>query len=125
MNFSIIVDFIKANPKLIISVCLGLVFLVVNIIQAFRSKSVSKLKDALLKLPEVISSVESAYKSFEGPKDIKSVMKKSASECALIALFGADFFYKHKKLFDDAIEDILSTPQKGGQVDVSQKNEEK
>lgn len=126
MNFSTISTFIKDNYSFLISVVISVVFLIVNIIQAIRTHNISLIKDALRSLPQVISAVEFQIENSEwslGSK--KGQIKKELVIDYLCKTYGR-LYLKNKMVFDDAIEDILKTPQKkGGSIDVSQKNEEK
>lgn len=110
-----IVCFLFNNYQLVISSCSALAFFIVNIIQAIKNKDKRKLNDALLQLPQVIRDVETCIKG-------DAIQKKAAAESLCFARFG-NVYRKNIKLFDDAIEDILNTPQKkGGSLDVSQKS---
>lgn len=116
-NLSIL-KILLSNIDLLISVAVSLVFLIVNIILAIKNKDKSKLKEALLCVPQVISNVEAISKKVH----MDSIEKKAMAEVLLKEHFGS-IYTKNYQLFDDAIEDILSTPQKkGGSDDVSKEN---
>lgn len=117
-NFSII-QFLLNNIDITITTVLSLAFLIVNIILAIKNKDKSMLKDALLKLPEVILEIEEVSKG----QSFSSLQKKSMAEALLNVRYGK-IYQKNYQLFDDAIEDILKTPQKkGGSSDVSKESQ--
>lgn len=128
------VQFIITYWKYILSAFVSGCFLVVNIIQAIRSHDKSKLKDAICRIPEIIRNCEEMWKNvprigfldYTTATSVKntSLLKKAAAETLLIEEFGQKFFKKYKSVFDDAIEDILNTPQKkGGSDGISKENE--
>lgn len=117
-NFSFI-QFLLNNIDITITTVLSLAFLIVNIILAIKNKDKSMLKDALLKLPEVILEIEEVSKG----QSFSSLQKKSMAEALLKVRYGK-IYQKNYQLFDDAIEDILKTPQKkGGSSDVSKESQ--
>ena len=93
--------------------------MLVNIINAIKNRDLKRLKEALLYIPEVISQVEKIGQA----NPLSGLEKKSMAETILKNRFGK-LYVKNGQLFDDAIEDILNTPQKkGDRVDVSKKDE--
>ena len=132
-------QFIINYWQYILSGFISACFLVVNIIQAIRSHDKSKLKDAICRIPEVIRQVELLFgqRDQDAPlppllkgavrDDLWSVGKKATAESLLRSLYGEKFVDKHISVIDDAIEDILNTPQKkGGSCDgISKENEER
>lgn len=126
MNLSTFCDYLIENYGFVIAIAFGIVFLIVNIIQAFRTHNISLIKEALRTLPQVISAVEFQIENSEWSLGLKKgQIKKEMVIDHLCKKYGR-LYLKNKKVFDDAIEDILKTPQKkGGSIDVSQKNEEK
>ena len=127
-----ITEFIINYWQYIVSGLVSACFLVVNIIQAARSHDQKKLKEAICRIPEIIRDVETIYAKADANCSTtttisKSVYKKSTAESILMSVFGSAFVHKHIKVLDDAIEDILNTPQKkGGSCDgISKENEER
>lgn len=121
MDKSLIINFMLDNLSLLISMVSALIFLIVNIILAIRNHDKSKLKQALLYLPEVISNIETLSRK----QPLNSLEKKAMAEVLLSQRFGR-LYKKNYQLFDVAIEDILNTPQKkGGSSDVSKENEKR
>ena len=129
-------QFIITYWKYILSALISGCFLLVNIIQAIRSKDKSKLKDAICRIPEIIRKVEQLSDVFflvpgcdstTTTAEYKSAYKKATAEAMLKAEYGEKFVMKYISVFDDAIEDILNTPQKkGGSNDgISKENEER
>lgn len=135
MNFEqIIIHYWKYIVSAFISCC----FFVVNIIQVIRSHSKSKLNEAICRIPEIIRDVEIIFgkrdSNLTAPllpgdltADLWSLSKKTTALTVLKNEYGDAFVNKHIKVFDDAIEDILNTPQKkGGSNDgISKENEER
>ena len=131
-------EFIITYWKYILSASISGCFLLVNIIQAIRTHDKSKLKDAICRIPEIIRIVEEMYgERGETPlpplpngticADLWSLSKKATAETLLKTQYGEKFVKKYISVFDDAIEDILNTPQKkGGSNDgISKENEER
>lgn len=113
-----IAQWLLYNYKLVVSACSALAFFIVNIILAIKNHDKKRLNDALQYLPEVISNIEILARK----TSLSSIEKKAMAEVLLSERFGR-LYKKNIKLFDDAIEDILSTPQKkGGFSDVSKKS---
>ena len=114
-----IINYIISNIDLLCTAVTALAFFIFNIILAIKNKDKKKLQEALLSLPEVICQVEAASKCFG---DFESIHKKAMAEVILKEKFGK-LYMKNSVLFDDAIEDILTTPQKKGvSVDVSKES---
>lgn len=110
-----ILNFVITNIQYIISGFVSACFFVVNIILAIKNKSKRKLKEALLYLPQVISNIEILSRK----TPLNSIEKKAMAEVLLKERYGK-LYIKNSEMFDDAIEDILKTPQKkGGSSDVS------
>lgn len=129
-----IFQFIIANLQYIVPALISCCFLVVNIIQAIRGRDTSKLKELICRIPEIIRDVETLYEKDREKVSTtttaaisKSIYKKATAESILESVYGAAFVKKHIKVIDDAIEDILDTPQKkGGSNDgISKENEER
>ena len=125
-------EFIITYWKYILSASISGCFLLVNIIQAIRTHDKSKLKDAICRIPEIIRKVEALSSVFFANSttttaEYKSAYKKATAESLLKAEYGEKFVMKYISVFDDAIEDILNTPQKkGGSNDgISKENEER
>lgn len=126
-------QFIITYWKYILSALISGCFLVVNIIQAIRNHDKTKLKEAICRIPEVIRQVEKIANIYftYSETDLstttaayKASYKKATAESLIISEYGKKFFEKHKSVFDDAIEDILNTPQKkGGSDGISKENE--
>ena len=115
---STITTFIQNHVEFIVSVVFSLLCLVGNVVQFIEYLKQGKVQEAINSLPEVIRAVEDVYKTQFGNTP-GSNYKKAMAESLLDARFGSTY-RKNKKMFDDALEDILNTPQKkGGSVDVS------
>lgn len=130
MDFS---TFIVTYYKYIISACVSAVFLVVNIIQFFRTRNKNKLKDAICRIPEIIRSVEVMYPDLAGlmpdgsttTTTRKSLVKKASAEALLKSEFGENFVNKYIGVLDECIEDVLNTPSKKGGTYVQKEDEKR
>lgn len=131
MDFS---TFIVTYYKYIISACVSAVFLVVNIIQFFRTRDKNKLKQAICRIPEIIRSVEVLFGTKPDEPtplpllgatcaDVWSVSKKATAESLLINEFGKKFVHKYIGVLDECIEDVLNTPSKKGGTYVQKEDE--
>lgn len=128
MDFS---TFIVTYYKYIISAAVSAVFLIVNIIQFFRTRNKNKLKEAICRIPEIIRCVEVMYPDLAGimpdgsttTPTRKSLVKKASAEALLKSEFGEKFVNKYIGVLDECIEDVLNTPSKKGGTYVQKEDE--
>ena len=134
MDFS---TFIITYYKYIISAAVSAVFLVVNIIQFFRTRNKNKLKEAICRIPEIIREVEVLVQNipemnlddsspyYTTTTRYKSMYKKATAESLLKNEFGEKFVNKYIGVLDECIEDVLNTPSKKGGTYVQKEDEKR
>lgn len=108
----LIFNFILENWKVIVFLLLLLIDVIVAIVTGNKSKS-SVLCSLLIKLPEFINAAEKEFK--DGRLKYTKVFSLCLTYLAsLTGLSETKVCARYQRLIDNAIENILSTPEKKG-----------